>query len=642
MNRRMKNRRCFTGAATVSLVAFLFGLAAVSLPAEAAPKSVGRKPDRNKKTAGERPLVLINAASVNRLLNDVERTFQAADRPQMFDLVKSFLGNFDNLKGMDRDKPFGLMLFLEAGVPPGITPIGYFPVQNIQDLVKSLSNGPFTIKKKEGKDGRYEIAGPNNSLYFVLKGDYAFVANEENVLDRTLPQPSSFAGTLSKRYDFAVSVNFNAIAADSRELLATALRTSAEAELQQRDGEPDIAYRARRAQGERDIEWLVAVLRHCESILIGIDASPTKEHRAGSLVVEAALEARPKSQLAKMVREIGGKPSYFRALLNEQAPFALSISWGLNKVDRNLLAESLRFLGGRIAYALDPNRTSGLTNPPQKSKPEKTEAPPTGPPSAAKSKKQAAPAQKKQRRRRRRPGFRNRFTRPVRPYEENSPIGRVIAPLIATTKEGRADLFLQFAGEPPEKLVLLFGAYVTDGRQLAGSLPALLRELQKRDNAPAVTLDAESYKGIAFHRIALKRVPRQMQRVFGESPSLLIGASSKEFWAAFGGETAFAELRKAIDKVTDRKEVGREKGTAAPLKMALNVAPWLALSDDNADRPRPGRELARQAFAKGGDGIRLEVRTTENGLRLRARFGEGFLKFLGLAIARQYERRRGI
>ncbi|MEO1994183.1 MAG: hypothetical protein ABGZ17_02805, partial [Planctomycetaceae bacterium] len=66
-----------------------------------------------------------------------------------------------------------------------------------------------------------------------------------------------------------------------------------------------------------------------------------------------------------------------------------------------------------------------------------------------------------------------------------------------------------------------------------------------------------------------------------------------------------------------------------------NVTRWLEINSDEENR---GRELAKQAFDKGGDTVRLDFRPTESGARFRIHLAEGFLKFLGLAIASRYDR----
>ena len=219
---------------------------------------------------------------------------------------------------------------------------------------------------------------------------------------------------------------------------------------------------------------------------------------------------------------------------------------------------------------------------------------------------------------------------------------QVIESLIATANKGHADFFLQFVGTPPQKFSLVAGLHVEDGRKLAAGLTGLLRQITqlKLEQAPEISLNA-TYKNVTFHRITPKRIPRQMQRVFGEKPSILVGAGSRTVWVAVGGKDALTALRQSMDRVSDRSKIGKKRAAAAPFQFVVNISSWLAIAGDENGRPNAGRDLARKAFSKGGDSIRVELRPTENGIRIRAQFGAGFIRLIGMSIHRRYERNQG-
>jgi len=575
--------------------------------------------EKKKGEIAELPIVVVNAASADRLLGDVQDVFTAAGKPEVYTALKGFIGNYGDLRGIDRTKPFGLMLFLETGLPPSVTPVGYIPVAKLPELLRTIATGPFTTKKVAGKTNAYEIVGTTSSLFMSVQGSYAFVSNKEEALDRTFPDPIKQTRSIAARYDVAAAVNMNSISKETRLLFATVLRTSAEAEIQQRDNEPATVYEARRARAMRDLEWIEAFLLDCEKVLIGLDAS-AKSRR---IVVEVAVEAREKSKMAKMLKHIGGKRSYFDSLLNDKAPLSVSLSWGLSKLDIAAATKGVRFLASAIAYSLEP-RTAQSKDADKK---------PADPPKKERSAKKG------------RRGPRFRPARKVWPknmtYPENTPIARVAESLIATAENGHGDFFFQFLGQPPEKFSLIAGAQVREGRKLAAALQELLEQIQKRDGVPPIQINATTHRGINFHRISFPKIPPQMARFFGEKPSVLVGASSSAVWACIGTEAAYEELKKAIDTVFDRKNVGRRKTSIAPLRVAVNVGSWLAMGGKEEGRPDRILNIARKAFEKGGDGIRIEVQTTEKALRLRAQLDEGFIRFLGLGVARAYERNRG-
>ena len=403
-----------------------------------------------------------------------------------------------------------------------------------------------------------------------------------------------------------MSLNLNSIPKATREIFATFLRASSEAEIQQRDDEPIEAYEARRTRGLRDLAFVEGLLLDGENLIIGIDASKN------SFSVELALNARPKSKFAKALKAIGGERSEFANILSATSPFSASICTKLNAADKKAFSTRMRLFEKQITRGL--HRAVERENAKKKKSPAKiTFQPGQKLDPAAKKEKDEVP--------------------------KNIAVSNIFDSLVATGQGGVADLFIQVAGEPPGKLALVGGLRLVDGRTFATGLAGLLRQLKELvGDGLEINLNATSYKGVAFHRLTPKNLPRPMQRFFGDDTSFLIGAGSKTAWVVIGGKDALTALRKTMDLRARRTQIGKRKGTTAPFQLAFNMSSWLAATGD--EEPNPGRKLARDAFSKGGDDIRVEVRTTENGIRIHAKFGVGFIRLVGLGINRRYEQGR--
>jgi len=532
------------------------------------------------------PLVTINVASVNRVLGGVNYVFNKADRSEIAEMVTGMLSNVGNLKGLDRDKPFGMMLFLKTGLPPQPEPIGYIPVDNIADLMKTVEIGPVSMRKVDG-DNRYELAGTDRTLHVLLQDGYAFVGNNPDLLDRKFPKPETVNSRLSTNYDIALNINLTTIPEAIKSVFVTFLKASSQSELQQRDGERDSAFRVRRANGESTLAFIEQLLTQCKSLTIGMRASETDKNA----VFDINIHALEDSTFASYLTDLAGRQSYFSTLLDETTPFGMSVSWMMDKREKKSLLEILNVAETEISRGLNGRDNDDEDDEDQQAK----------------------------------------AVKPVGALQD------IFKSLKATAEAGHVDFFMQMEGKPTENFTLIGGARVAEGRRMASSLQSVLQLIQNRSEEATIELNASSHQGVTFHRIDLPNDDPEDSRLFGENAALFIGSSSKTIWFCLGGNSALPTMKSAIDRVLEDLSSPKERAPSAPFQIVANITRWLELNADTENRGR-GRELAEQAFDKGGDTVRVDFRPTDSGARLRIHLDEGFLRFLGLAIANRYDR----
>ena len=149
-------------------------------------------------------------------------------------------------------------------------------------------------------------------------------------------------------------------------------------------------------------------------------------------------------------------------------------------------------------------------------------------------------------------------------------------------------------------------------------------------------MNVDSHEGIVFHRLAAKNVPQREQRAYGGSPGVYLGTSSQTLWFSVGTDQAMPSLKTAITQIQAGNATEPGGGTAYPFQMILHTAPWLnlpATDDDEISR----QEFGRKAFSRDSDALRISVQPTETGTRTRAVLDEGFIKLIGMLLARQYD-----
>ena len=296
------------------------------------------------------PLVIINVASVDRLLGDVKYLFETAGQSQINEMIDGGLSTVNNLKGVDRKKPLGVMIFLAPGFPPRPIPVGYLPVESIDELTQTIGGGTTQLKPVDGEENRYELVGPRGRQQILLRGGYAFISTDAENLDQKFLDPAKLTGGLSARHDLAVTLRLDTVPDAVKTTLLGVLRGQFNANMQQRDDEPDGPYQLRRANESNTLEFIELLLAEGNRVTLGINAS--KEDK--DAVIEFQFEAKPNGKWAKALAKIDSRPSYFAPLLDEKAPLSFSLSWKMDDREQGNTTEFLRVIEPQIISQLEP------------------------------------------------------------------------------------------------------------------------------------------------------------------------------------------------------------------------------------------------------------------------------------------------
>ena len=553
------------------LALLVVGLIAMGVPAVS--RAQDNDADKPKPRPASQPPVILNVASVDRLIGDVRYLFEASGQPQINEMIDKGLVGANNLKGLQRTKPMGAMLFLAPGLPPTPFLVSYVPVANIEELIQTIGGGGNTVLRRvEGETDRFELVGQDgNPQQIVLRGGYAFISQDAENLDQKFLDPAKLTKGLSARHDLAITLRLNTVPEVIKTTLLGTLRAQFNANMQQRDDEEDGPYKLRRNNEGNTLEFIELLIAEGDRVTIGINAS--KENK--NAILEILFEAKANGKWAKALKKIDSRPSYFAPLIDEKAPLSFSLSWKMDKREQDNTTDFLRILEPQIAAQLEP----------------------------------VAPA-----------------------------VHNLFAALNKTAVTGHADAFFQYKVVPPERMALFGGLKVEEGKQLSAAVRSILSELQRNPEVAEMELDIDSHKGVSFHRLGSRAqaVSPANQRIYGGTPSVYVGTGPNVVWFSLGDSGSLDAAKEAIDNLaTARATVGkRQRG--APFQFVFNMTPWI----DKLDADRPFTRLVRQAFQGGKDRLQVDIRPSDNGMRMQLKVEEGFLKLLGTAIGRGVEEGR--
>jgi hypothetical protein len=518
------------------------------------------------------PIVVLSLSSFERALGGMDVAFESAGRPEMSDTIGGFLGRANDLKGFGRDKPVGLMVFLN-GITPD--PVAFVPVVSVDDMLKTIA--PTGVKTKQVDETHWELTGPGgNTLYVVVHGQYAFAASNSQALERKFPDPLKITARLSTTHDVSATINLKNLSKSSRQLFTSIMRSRSDADLQQRDNEPAGAYEVRRAAAENNLRFLEEMITQGDELVFGWSVSPTDKNG----VLEVSLQGTPGSELAASFNELAGKKSHFAGLLQEQVPLTFSLSWNLDKSGKKTLKKILAGIQKQMGIDLEK-------------------------------------------------------TQPELAASYKNPVEDLFRVLDQTADKGHIDLIAQVVGQDAGTFALVGGVRVSDAGATAASLASIIELLKENKTLERAELNVHSYRGTSFHRIEGKEIPEEEVARYGGRPSVYLGAGEGVVWFGIGGDAALPAVRKAMD---DAARPVPANTSSSPLRFVANFNQIGGFFEPRATDEQRARNPFRQAMAKGGDALRVELRPIENGAKLRVQFDEAFLRLVGGEMANGIER----
>lgn len=523
------------------------------------------------------PLVIINAASFQRLRDNAGAMFESAERKDMTDRVDQWtVDGLKETKGIDRSRPFGMMLYLrlESFTPLGIS---YLPVTNLDEALETLAYGTGIITPVEGKPARHEIHYSESfTLRTLHQNGYLFLVGpdgNDSSLDRNFPDPEKMTARLTSQYDIAVSVPIKSIPVGMKTAFLAYFTTTAKADLQQRDDEPESVYRLRRANGEGWVDLIEKVINQGSEVILG--AQIDNEKKLAHIDFEIA--GTRDSKLAKLFQNMAGKRTYFGNLLTNPSTFTMSVSWLLEEKQRKLFVTYFEAAQRDLGKKADKEEMSGLV----------------------------------------------KIVEPI------------FKTLMTTADVGHLDAIAQLTGTEKGEFALVAGVKLATSRELPTQIADTLQFLQDNSDGNELAMNLElgfdSIDSLPVHRLPINPPDKGGQRLFGESANLYVYATPQAIWCAFGGDAALEKLKDTIRTVALPQDVTQNRNRV-PFQFVTHAKNWLSVADDENQNAVAFNEKAQASFESDNDAMTIEIRPTETGIRIRTVFESGFIALMGRSI----------
>jgi hypothetical protein len=410
-------------------------------------------------------------------------------------------------------------------------------------------------------------------LYLLHEQGYLFFVGRDGnstSLDRNFPNPEKLTARLSAQYDIAVSFLIKSIPLGMKTAFMAYFISQSKAHLQQRDDEPESAYRLRRANGEGWIDLIEKIANQGNEITLGGRIDQEK----GIAHIDLEISGTRDSKLAKVFQNMAGKRTYFGNLIDNPSTFTASVSWLLEEKQRKLF----------VKYFETAQKDFGVKNT-------QGEIP-----------------------------------------ELATIVDPIFKTLMTTADVGHLDAIAQLTGTEQGAFALIGGIKLATSRalptQIADTLQYIKDNPSSNELVTKLDLGFDSIDSFPVHRLPINPPDKAGQRLFGEESNLYIYATPQAVWCAFGGEAALDTLRSTIQTVGLPQDP-RQNRNRVPFQFVTHAKNWLTVADDDNPNTAALNERARASFESDNDAMTIEIRPTDSGVRIRTVFESGFVSLMG-------------
>ncbi len=518
-----------------------------------------------------KPLVTVSFAGYDKLVADVGMIGRLGGNPNLgkqLEVMALMLPQGEGAKGplaLDAKQPWGTVLMSDGQAPSSYA---FLPVTDIKPLIEmvKLHSGQEIKAEKDV----YQIPIGAKTMYAVQKGNWAFIADSQEQLDKVAADPAPLLGDLPKRYNLAIRASIKNLPKEYREQLLAQLRAGAEVGMQQLPSESEEEYTIRLNVAKQAVQQLTTLVNDMDDVLLGWNV----DSKTKTTYLDFELTARTGTKLADQFAEIKPGKTNFAGLPVPGAAITGNWTGMLTDADVAQAKSALAALRKSVTKELEKQ---GL-----------------------------AEAELKL---------------------ASQLLGDVIDVLEKTAEAKKSDGGLAVLLDPAA-VTLLAGVAIADGAKLDKALKQLVDEVQKNDEA-AKTLKSsdETYQGIHLHTVSMPTPDQELAPLVGDTLDVVVGIADDKALVAVGRD-AEKTLKKAIGAL--KSATGKE---VPPLRIALAAKPiakFLAeVGEDEQVKATASMCVAFLEKAGDKDHVTITANPIPRGVRLRLEVEEGLLKSLG-------------
>lgn len=249
----------------------------------------GQERPQREDEGAQRPWMTFCVARLDHLLEHIDALLQAADRPELSEVLSMRYQRWQDFGGVDRTRPLGLLWAWRTDDPETETEeaheeLLFVPVKNVQPLLKTVTFD--VVPYREVTPGHFEIDRPGTPYHAVLRDEVLWMGDDPVTLRRFSTRPKTFLGDLVRDFDLAIAWDLRQVPTEKRREWADQLRTVFEPLLQRRDDEPADAHAWRMRMGRAGLGIATEVLTRLDRLVVGVKINTLRKRAEVQLKLE--------------------------------------------------------------------------------------------------------------------------------------------------------------------------------------------------------------------------------------------------------------------------------------------------------------------------------------------------------------------
>uniref|UniRef100_A0A7C2JZI7 Uncharacterized protein n=1 Tax=Schlesneria paludicola TaxID=360056 RepID=A0A7C2JZI7_9PLAN len=246
--------------------------------------------------AAGRPWFVACLSSLDQLQNNIDAALQAADQPELAEIVSHRLKRWGDLEGIDRKRAIGLARFWPS--PPEASPeeVLFIPASDRPKFMKTVTFDVVEFARRA--DDHYVIARPEVPYHVLFRNDVGWMGDRVATLQSCAAMHSEWTSELVRKHDVGLLWDLRQVPMEKRTATAEVWQRALEPLLQKRDDEPDALFQVRRAWSEPLVKASALAIEQTRKIVLQLRFDAERK----AAVLEVRLVAEPRSEWAALLR----------------------------------------------------------------------------------------------------------------------------------------------------------------------------------------------------------------------------------------------------------------------------------------------------------------------------------------------------